>query len=67
MIFDATEGATPVSLRQFVSRVSDIPLDRLNVAKHFREKYDWLPIMDALAGQVCDTHVSAVSVLGYFS
>ena len=55
VIFDAAEGATPASLRQFVSRVSDIPLNQLNVAKYFREKYDWLPIMDALTSQVCQT------------
>ena len=55
VIFDAADGATPASLRQFVSRVSDIPLDQLNMAKYFREKYDWLPITDSLTSQVCQT------------
>lgn len=51
MIFDPIEGATPTSLRQFVGRVCDIPLDRLNVAKYFRTKYDWMVITDAPSSQ----------------
>lgn len=46
VIFEPSEGATPVSLRQFISRIFDIPLDRLNVAKYLRVKYDWLIITD---------------------
>lgn len=60
VIFDTAGGATPASLRQFVSRVSDIPLDQLNVAKYFREKYDWLPIRDALTSQVCDIYANVL-------
>ena len=53
VIFEPSEGATPVSLRQFISRIFDIPLDRLNVAKYLRAKYDWLVITDKPKSQVC--------------
>ena len=53
VIFEPTEGATPNSLRQFVSGVCNIPLDRLNIAKYFRQKYDWLVISDSFSRQVC--------------
>lgn len=53
VIFEPSEGATPNSLRQFVSRVCDIPLDRLNIAKYLRQKYDWLVISDTFNHQVC--------------
>lgn len=53
VIFEPTEGATPNSLRQFVSRVCDIPLDQLNIAKYVRQKYDWLVISDTFSRQVC--------------
>ena len=53
VIFEPSEGATPNSLRQFVSGVCDIPLDRLNIAKYLRQKYDWLVISDTFSRQVC--------------
>lgn len=51
VIFEPSEGATPNSLRQFVSGVCDIPLDRLNIAKYLRQKYDWLVISDTFNHQ----------------
>ncbi|XP_074622517.1 ubiquitin carboxyl-terminal hydrolase 40-like isoform X2 [Acropora palmata] len=51
VIFEPSEGATPNSLRQFVSGVCDIPLDRLNIAKYLRQKYDWLVISDTFSRQ----------------
>lgn len=51
VIYEPTGGATPLSLRQFVSNVCDIPLDRLNVAKYFRAKYHWLVIKNAPGNQ----------------
>ena len=53
VIFEPSEGATPNSLRQFVSGVCDIPLDRLNIAKYLRQKCDWLVISDTFSRQVC--------------
>ncbi|CAH3155916.1 unnamed protein product [Porites evermanni] len=46
VIFDPTEAVTPTLLRHFVSKISDIPLDQLNIAKYFPAKYDWLVIRD---------------------
>jgi len=46
VIFEPSAGASPASLRQFVAKVCNIPLDRLHVAKYFRSKYDWMIIRD---------------------
>ncbi|KAJ7369771.1 peptidase C19 [Desmophyllum pertusum] len=51
VIFEPSEGASPVSLRQFVAKVCEIPHDQLNVAKYFRAKCDWLVIKDAPKSQ----------------
>ncbi|XP_078377016.1 ubiquitin carboxyl-terminal hydrolase 40-like isoform X2 [Oculina patagonica] len=46
VIFEPSEGASPASLRQFVAKVCDIPLNQLHLAKYFRAKYDWMVIED---------------------
>lgn len=46
VIFEPSGGASPESLRYFLGRVWDIPLERLNVAKYLRGKYEWLVIKD---------------------
>ncbi|XP_020609230.1 ubiquitin carboxyl-terminal hydrolase 40-like [Orbicella faveolata] len=46
VIFEPSDGASPASLRQFVAKVCNIPLDRLHVAKYFRAKYEWMVIRD---------------------
>ena len=52
MIFEASEDASPASLRQFVAKVCDIPLDRFHVAKYFRAKYEWMVIRHTPQKQV---------------
>lgn len=52
MIFEPSDGASPASLRHFLAKVFDIPLNRLHVAKYFRAKYDWMVIRDTPPKQV---------------
>ena len=65
VIFEASEGTSPASLRQFVARVCDIPLDRLHVAKYFRAKYEWMVIRDTPQKQV--NHCYCMSALFSFN
>nr|XP_058972797.1 ubiquitin carboxyl-terminal hydrolase 40-like [Pocillopora verrucosa] len=46
VIFEPPGGATPEALHYFVGKVCDIPLEKLNVAKYLRAKYEWLVIKD---------------------
>lgn len=69
MIFEPSDGASPASLRQFVAKVCNIPLDRLHVAKYFRAKYEWMVIRDTPQKQVihcCWMPALFFSFNGYF-
>lgn len=52
VIFEPPGGATPEALHYFVGKVCDIPLEKLNVAKYLRAKYEWLVIKDTDGTQV---------------
>ncbi|XP_065839535.1 ubiquitin carboxyl-terminal hydrolase 40-like [Oscarella lobularis] len=44
VIFDTSESPTPTALRKFLSETLELPLDRLVVAKHFPNKFEWAVI-----------------------
>lgn len=52
VIFEPPGGATPEALHYFVGKICDIPLEKLNVAKYLRAKYEWLVIKDTDGTQV---------------
>ena len=52
VMFDATSIPTPQSLRQCLADKLEFPLERLVLAKHFPDKFDWL-IIKAMPAQVC--------------
>lgn len=70
VIFEPSDGASPASLRHFVAKVCNIPLDRLHVAKYFRAKYDWMLIKDTPQNQVihycCMPSLLLFWINGYF-
>ncbi|XP_062518219.1 ubiquitin carboxyl-terminal hydrolase 40-like [Corticium candelabrum] len=51
VMFDATSIPTPQSLRQCLADKLEFPLERLVLAKHFPDKFDWL-IIKAMPAQV---------------
>lgn len=43
-VWDATRGWTASSLRQRVAEFYSLPVERIEIAKYFPEKFEWLPI-----------------------
>ncbi len=46
-MYDTAYSSSPYSLRSHVSELLDIPLDRLRMAKHKLESFEWIRIQDS--------------------
>ncbi|XP_045151312.1 ubiquitin carboxyl-terminal hydrolase 40 isoform X4 [Echinops telfairi] len=44
MVWDMARGCTAASLRQSVADVFALPVETVEIAKHFPEKFEWTPI-----------------------
>ncbi|XP_075386412.1 ubiquitin carboxyl-terminal hydrolase 40 isoform X2 [Tenrec ecaudatus] len=44
VVWDTTRGCTAASLRQRVADVFALPVEKVEIAKHFPEKFEWTPI-----------------------
>ncbi|XP_053453258.1 ubiquitin carboxyl-terminal hydrolase 40 isoform X1 [Nycticebus coucang] len=44
VVWDTTQGWTARSLRQRVADFYDLPVEKIEIAKYFPEKFEWLPI-----------------------
>jgi len=46
VIIDTAQSSTPTSLCTHVSRLLDLPLDQLRLAKHKLETFEWIRIQE---------------------
>lgn len=44
LVWDTTRGWTAGSLRQRVADFYSLPVEKIEIAKYFPEKFEWLPI-----------------------
>ncbi|XP_006893520.1 PREDICTED: ubiquitin carboxyl-terminal hydrolase 40 [Elephantulus edwardii] len=44
MVWDTTRGSTSASLRQTVADFYSLPVDKIEIAKHLPEKFEWIPV-----------------------
>ena len=44
LVWDTSRGWTAGSLRQRVADVYSLPVEKIEIAKYFPEKFEWLPI-----------------------
>ncbi|XP_017393176.1 ubiquitin carboxyl-terminal hydrolase 40 isoform X2 [Cebus imitator] len=44
LVWDTAQGRTPGSLRQRVADFYCLPVEKIEIAKYFPEKFEWLPI-----------------------
>ncbi|XP_077978745.1 ubiquitin carboxyl-terminal hydrolase 40-like [Glandiceps talaboti] len=46
LMWDTSKGATPLYLKQMIADRLVLPVEHIKIAKHIREKYEWLVIQD---------------------
>lgn len=44
LVWDTARGWTAGSLRQKVADLYSLPVEKIEIAKYFPEKFEWLPI-----------------------
>lgn len=44
LVWDTARGWTASSLRQRVAYFCSLPVEKIEIAKYFPEKFEWLPI-----------------------
>ncbi|XP_006866826.1 PREDICTED: ubiquitin carboxyl-terminal hydrolase 40 [Chrysochloris asiatica] len=44
VVWDTARGCTAASLRQRVADIYSLPVEKVDMAKHFPEKFEWIPI-----------------------
>ncbi|KAM4697860.1 ubiquitin carboxyl-terminal hydrolase 40 [Rhinophrynus dorsalis] len=44
LVWDMSHGCTAPALRQRIASHCSLPIDKLEIAKHFPERHEWLPI-----------------------
>lgn len=44
LVWDTARGWTAGSLRQRVAHFCSLPVEKIEIAKYFPEKFEWLPI-----------------------
>ncbi len=47
VVYDTSHSSTPYSLRAHVSQYLDMPLDRLRMAKHKLDSFEWIKMQDS--------------------
>lgn len=47
VIFDTASSGSPHALRAHVANLIDLPLERLRLAKHKPETFEWIKIQDS--------------------